>query len=483
MKRYRLTLFFVVTAFLVTAVAAVAANVVIGRLAQAKLTALAADKSVEAAQHMTAMIGDLYTTHAPDPQQPMTLDFLLGTKGLRNHAALMLKGFDIVKFNLFDLNAKAVWSTDPVTLIPNGESPQYSKALAGGASSKVERNLPITDLAGERRSLDIVETYVPLRASPDGPVIGAVGIYSDMTNNVSVLAQEAQRAVLWATVASMGGLFLVLVGFVVVADVVINRSQTRERALVETQLAERGRAEELAVQHATAMEEANRELETFSHSVSHDLRAPLRGMDGFSQALLEDYGEKLDEQGRHYLQRVRAGAQHMGQLIDDLLQLSRVTRSVLQYENVDLTAVARSVVSELQSGSPERQVEWIIADGLVAKGDGRLLRLVLENVLGNAWKYTSKQPRPRIELGEAHLNGQRAYLVRDNGAGFDMAYVAKLFTPFQRLHSPNEFEGTGVGLATVQRIIRRHGGQVWAEGAVGDGATFYFTLCGKGGAE
>jgi light-regulated signal transduction histidine kinase (bacteriophytochrome) len=229
-------------------------------------------------------------------------------------------------------------------------------------------------------------------------------------------------------------------------------------------------------QRTAELEAANKELEAFAYSVSHDLRAPLRAMDGFSLALLEDYTGRLDAEGQDYLRRVRAATRTMAQLIDDLLELSRVTRAEMRRDAVDLGPLAQSIAAELQTMQPERQVEVIIADGLNTQGDPRLLRVVLENLLSNAWKFTGQQPQARIAFGLAEQNGQTAYFVRDNGAGFDMAYADKLFGVFQRLHRADEFPGTGVGLATVQRIIHRHGGRVWAEGAVGQGATFYFTL-------
>jgi len=228
--------------------------------------------------------------------------------------------------------------------------------------------------------------------------------------------------------------------------------------------------------HAARLEQVNKELEAFSYSVSHDLRAPLRGIDGFSQALLEDYADSLDDQGKDYLQRVRAASQRMAQLIDDMLKLSRVTRAEMRHETVDLSALAHDIAGELQKTRPERQVDFVIAPGLVVNGDAQLLRAVLENLLGNAWKFTSAHPCAKIEFGIAEYEGKPAYFVRDDGVGFDMAYVDKLFGAFQRLHAMNEFPGTGIGLATVQRIIHRHGGHVWAEGAVEQGATFYFTL-------
>ncbi len=234
--------------------------------------------------------------------------------------------------------------------------------------------------------------------------------------------------------------------------------------------------EQRVIERTAQLETANKELEAFSYSVSHDLRAPLRGLDGFSQALLEDYADKLDDAGKNLLQRVRAGTQRMGQLIDDLLNLSRVSRSALHREPIDLTGIASEIAGELRERDPQRRVDLRIAENLKTEGDPQLLRLVLENLLGNAWKYTAKRPEAKIEFGSSRDNGSSSFYVRDDGVGFDMQYAGKLFAPFQRLHGMNEFPGTGVGLATVQRIIRRHGGRVWAEAAVNKGATFYFSL-------
>ncbi len=219
-----------------------------------------------------------------------------------------------------------------------------------------------------------------------------------------------------------------------------------------------------------------KELEAFSYSVSHDLRGPLRGMDGFSLALLEDYRDKVDDTGKDYLRRVRAASQRMAQLIDDLLHLSRVSRMEMKKEPVDLSEMAESAAFELQEREPERVVEFVIVPDLQAECDERLMLIVLQNLIGNAWKFTAKRKTARIEFGAKELNGKRVYYIRDNGAGFDMAYADKLMAPFQRLHSTKDYEGSGVGLATVQRIISRHGGEIWAEGELEKGAVFYFTL-------
>jgi light-regulated signal transduction histidine kinase (bacteriophytochrome) len=251
-------------------------------------------------------------------------------------------------------------------------------------------------------------------------------------------------------------------------------SDITERKEAEAAIAQLNRTLE---QRAAELEAVNRELESFSYSVSHDLRAPLRSIDGFSQVLLEDYADRLDEEGRDALRRVRAASQRMGQLIDDILNLSRVARSEMRRETVDLSAIARAVADELRTRDPEREVEFLIQEGVTAAGDARLLRVVLENLLGNAWKYTSRHQRARIEFGTVRRgDGARVYYVRDDGAGFDMAYSGKLFGAFQRLHADAEFPGTGVGLSIVQRIVHRHGGEVWAEGRVEAGAVFRFVL-------
>jgi PAS domain S-box-containing protein len=237
----------------------------------------------------------------------------------------------------------------------------------------------------------------------------------------------------------------------------------------------RGLNEELK-HKVVQLESANQELEAFSYSVSHDLRSPLRSIDGFSLALLEDYAGKLDAEGRDHLDRVRGATRRMAQLIDDLLKLSRVTRMEMKRERVNLSVVATQIAGALRNSRPDRTAEFMVADDLIAFGDERLLTVALENLFANAWKFAEKKPQTVIEFGATLLDGKAVYFVRDNGAGFDMAYADKLFSPFQRLHQEAEFSGTGIGLATVKRIVNRHGGRVWIEGEVEKGATVYFTL-------
>lgn len=245
---------------------------------------------------------------------------------------------------------------------------------------------------------------------------------------------------------------------------------------LQVELAERKRLNEIMEHHSNQLKAANTELEAFSYSVSHDLRAPLRSLNGFSQALIEDYSTELGSEGADYLNRISTASQRMGELIDDLLGLSRITRTEMNREPVELSNIVNHIIDNFKIVDSDRPATFTVANGVTAIGDPHLLKGVMENLLGNAWKYTSKVSHAKIEFGVQEIEGETVYFVRDNGAGFNMEYSDKLFNPFQRLHSAEEFEGTGIGLATVRRIIGRHGGRVWPESEVGQGATFYFTL-------
>ena len=297
------------------------------------------------------------------------------------------------------------------------------------------------------------------------------GIMAD----VEQLGIDADRQRLTnSTIIAFGGAFSVLV--IVAIAIYTAAISRRHEADLHGEISERTRTEEALRRRTAQLEAANVELDAFVYSISHDLRAPLRGLAGFSQALMEDYADKLDGDALDYLTRISRASQRMGQMIDDLLTLSRATRGELRWEQVDLSALATTIVAELDEHNPDRQVSCEIAPQVIAQGDPRVLRIVLENLLHNAWKFTSKHDRATIVFGTRRLDGDTVYFVRDDGAGFDMTYVDKLFGIFQRLHAMTEFEGTGIGLAMVARLIHRHGGRVWAESAEDQGATFSFTL-------
>jgi PAS domain S-box-containing protein len=320
------------------------------------------------------------------------------------------------------------------------------------------------------------ETHEPVeqpvaRVLRDGTVVG-------LANHTLLIARDGTERPIADSAApirdEVGNIRGVVLAFRDVAD-----QRRWEEALRQSEMEVRRLNAELerrVAQRTAQLEAANEELEAFSYSVAHDFRAPLRAIEGFSRILLDEYPDRLDDPGKDYLERVGAAAKRLGQLIGDLLNLSRLTRSEMRQGTVDLSALAEAVAAELRQREPQRRVEFVIAPEVVAYGDARLLRFAMDNLLGNAWKYTGTREEARIEFGAAPVDGQTAYFVRDNGAGFEMAYVEKLFRPFQRLHTEREFPGTGIGLASVKRVVGRHGGRVWAEGAVDQGATFYFTL-------
>lgn len=284
---------------------------------------------------------------------------------------------------------------------------------------------------------------------------------------IDIICRDGTRKTIWDSAVPIRDSNRQIVGAIVVHEDITELKREEEKVRTLNQELQR---------RATELEALNRELEAFSYSVSHDLRAPLRAISGFSEALLEDYADRLDAEGKDFLQRVCAATRRMALLIDHLLNLSRVTRSEMRCAKVDLSALAQTVADELQKAQPERRVEFVVAPGLVANADPHLLQIVFENLLGNAWKFTRTRAQARIEVGVREQEGEKIFFVRDDGVGFDMAYAGKLFGAFQRLHGDAEFEGSGIGLATVQRIIHRHGGRVSAEGVVGRGATFFFTL-------
>lgn len=355
------------------------------------------------------------------------------------------------------------WATDPGLRIVHAESARRfpagiePSALTGLTPWQLDPSARITvppalaDAVGRRAPFYEVELPMPTEQNPQrmlrlsgAPLFSPGGRFAGYAGVATLLAD--------GTLSGEAGTTLL----------------TRLRQL-ETESARQAQRHDLAV----------RELDSFAYSVSHDLRAPLRVIDGFAQIVLEDYGASLDELGREHIKRIVTAGARMNSMIDTLLEMSRTTARELQMQRVDLSQTARQLIDELRAADPGRAVDFVVADGLVADGDPTLLRMVLQNLLSNAFKFSSRVPSARIEVGR-QADAERAFYVRDNGAGFDMKFADRLFGVFQRLHSQGEYPGTGVGLATVQRIVRRHNGRIWAQSEPGKGATFFFTLAEQG---
>ncbi|MGB8216907.1 MAG: ATP-binding protein [Candidatus Methanoperedens sp.] len=383
-----------------------------------------------------------------------------------------------------------IWSRDGL-LIYSDEKEQVGKSFPAdeelkkaleGQTVTIMAPMKEEDAPERTQFSDLVEVIVPIRPADSQQVAGAYEIYHDMSVHESEMA--AIRNLVWG---SFGIGFLVLYGslFALVRNAsqeLVHRSEENERLYGEAnqRLEERKRAENELIKRTTQLEAANKELEAFSYSVSHDLRAPLRAIDGFSRVLLEDYSNKLDSEGGRLLNIVRDNTQKMGQLIDDLLALSRLGRKQMEISEIDMAKLAKSVFDELKTTVPDRAIQLDIKALPPAHGDPSMIRQVFVNLLSNAIKFTRPNEKAVIEISGTTKGNENVYCVKDNGVGFDMQYLNKLFGVFQRLHSAEEFEGTGVGLALVQRIIYRHGGRVWAEGKVNEGATFCFTLLDGG---
>ncbi len=360
--------------------------------------------------------------------------------------------------SLFDLNPHPVWVYDRSTL----------QFLAVNTAAIRDYGYSMQEFLGM--------TIKDIRPREDVPaLLNTVSVSHEGARSTSIWRHRHKDGELRAVEISSYGLIFNGRKSELVIAVDITEHKRAEQALKQGEERLRNLNAELEFRNRE-LTSVNNELESFSYSVSHDLRAPLRAIDGFSAALLEDCGDSLSPEGKEYLRRVRAAISRMGQLIDDLLKLARTARSKMVRENVDLSLLTQEIVADLQRLAPERKAHFIITPGVTVEGDRGLLRILLENLLGNAWKFTARSLEARIEFGVREQHGQRVCFVSDNGAGFDMKYADKLFGAFQRLHDMSEFSGTGIGLATVQRIIHRHGGKIWAEGQPGKGATFSFVL-------
>lgn len=434
---------------------------------------LAEQKAAQAARHL-AMLNEIDRVVSEETDLDTVLELI-------RQQLEKVVAFDFYSVRMFDEIAETVsylavyedghyWPQPEASLNPG--TPAYQvfktgrsllKLLSAEEAEEDRRNphLRIGNLAKITTSL----IFVPLKKK--GRTIGAISVQSYQPNAYTLadLKLVEDVAIQVAIAIENARLFASL------------QEELEERRNAEDQVRQLNEELERRVQERTAqLELANRELEAFSYSVSHDLRAPLRAINGFSLALAEDYSGRLDETAQDYLAKIRRATRSMGQLIDNLLNLARITRSEMNIREIDLSRLVAEILANLQASEPDRRAEFTIQPGLKTRGDEQLLRIMLTNLVANAWKFTSKKPLARIEFGCTAAEGRPVYFIRDNGAGFDMAYADKLFESFQRLHGLHEFEGTGIGLAIVKRIVLRHGGQIWAEGAVEAGAAFNFTL-------
>lgn len=340
---------------------------------------------------------------------------------------------------------------------PSLNAEQDFRSLPGGGSLSVERSIPSGTRAGDRAK----EAAVAIAAAAALAAVAAMFTVNTMRRRFDRMRARVEESLNDPTYATRLG---------EEAGALRPLAGTLNRLLEQTQ-----KRDVVLRRRTMDLEQANKELESFAATVSHDLRAPVGSIAGFAQALEEDYAPQLDETGRECIHWIKHSAQQMSELIEGMLQMARLARTEVHRTEVDLTRIARDIAETLQRANPERDVAFVIPEGIVANGDERLLHVVLDNLLGNAFKFTSKKPGARIEVGSRREDGAAAFYVRDNGAGFAPEHAAKMFRPFQRLHSEKEFSGTGIGLATVHRIVERHGGRIWAEGEPGKGATVYFT--------
>ena len=495
MRRFRLTAYFVITALSVIVVAAAVVNKVVGDLAQENLIRTAEENTARDAVHMQAMMrrghggrdmpsmgnadGGVEMGSMRQPI-PLSLEYLTGPDGLPGNYPMLVEGLSIVKLNLFDLNGTTVWSTDPNTIgITKRESPLFRDAVGGEFSSKLAEDHEVVHLDGVTRPVDVVETYLPLRETREGRIIGVMEVYRDIAGDVAIQVDDAEATVLRTTVATMGGLFLVLVGFVVVADIAIYRARRREVALVEGQLAERERSEEALEQQARELARSNAELEEFARVASHDLQEPLRMVTSFTQLLSKRYKGRLDEEGDKYISFAADGATRMSALISDLLTYSRVGSGTRGFGPTDCEAVLDSALDNLQIAIRESGVALTRGPLPEVVGDKTQLVQLFQNLIGNAIKYQDGRA-PQVHVGADRVDDGWLFSVRDNGIGIDPDQYERIFSIFQRLHTSEEYPGTGVGLALCKKISERHGGRIWVESEPGTGSTFYVMISATG---
>jgi signal transduction histidine kinase len=422
--------------------------------------------NVDKAIMMSGMLGNHLTAFRKIAAVASTRELLdhPATASLDAEVRKMMRGHRVVKVKIYDISGKTIYSSEPKQIGEDKSANSgFAKARGGVPATELTHRNSFSSFEGIIENLDVLSSYVPMRGGKDGPVEGVFEIYEDVTPFLQRIART-QLKVIGVVIGVLMFLYVILFMIVRRADNILSQqaNELRNSAL------------ELERSN-NALMASNAELESFSYSVAHDLRAPLRAVNSFSAMALNGNGN-LDQGTVNHLKRVIAGGERMGALIDDLLQLSRLSRQEMSLEDIDLSKMASTIVESLAEGDSLRDVKVTIAPDLVVNGDIGLIRVAMENLLGNAWKFSSKTAGATIEIGSRADGGAKIYCVRDNGAGFDMQYAHKLFSPFQRLHHVTQFEGTGIGLATVKKIIQRHHGKIWAESKVNGGTTVFFTI-------
>ena len=535
MREYGLLISFALTAVTFITIAALIAYTMFGRIAEVNLVRIAEENTVRDAVHMQSMMnvdhsmgnmapmangeqmndgdepvhpatvvatpngggmerpsepGTMTVSTGVVPKlnhvqrpTPLTLEYLVSPRGLPSIYPMLVEGFNVAKFSLFDLNSRVVWSTDSASVVTRtAQGPEYETAQAGGASSRLYRSHDLVDAKGVRRRMDVVETIMPLRQTPSGPIIGVMEFDRGVAHDIALQVDDAKKGVLYTTVGTMGGLFIVLFGFILLANLAVNRSRRRELSLIETRLTERRQAEQKlamqAIELARTNEElgrSNQELEQFAYVASHDLQEPLRMVTSFTQRLAERYKGKLDANAETYISFAVDGATRMGVLISDLLEYSRVGLRDTEFELTDCEVLLDGVLADLRS-SIEESGARVTRDPLptVLAYPPQLGR-VFQNLIGNAIKYCDERP-PEVHVGVERRADEWLFSVRDNGIGIDPKHAERVFVVFQRLHTKEEYPGTGIGLAITRKIVERLGGTIWVESDEGKGSTFFLTI-------
>jgi len=515
-RKYRLTLIFAVSAALYILAVVVAVNLLVGNLAEDNLIRLAEKTTIREARHLQSMAERMLAM--PDGQQsmagmaptdassgpgeltgqpqpvPNTMDFLASPAGLPGIYEMLVEGLVVPRLSLLDLDGSVLWSSDPdVVGRVYPVAGLLDKAAVDGIASSFRRGVDLTDFDGIRRRIDVMEMYLSIPDAATGRIIGAIKADRDVTDAVTIQVEDAKWVVLWTTTTTMGLLFLLLLGFILVADVIIHRSRERELSIVEganreleirveqrtreleKEVAFRQTAEQSLEKQAQELARSNRELEQFAHIASHDLQEPLRMVSSYTQLLQRRYKNKLDSVANEFIGYAVDGAKRMQTQINDLLAYSRVTTQGNSFEATNCSDIFETAVTNL-TAVIEDSGAMVTRDPLpTLPADAAQLVSVFQNLIGNGIKYHGDQP-PRIHVSAVESGDEWLFSFKDNGIGIEAAFAERIFVIFQRLHSKTKYGGTGIGLAICKKVVERHGGRIWVESEPQKGSTFYFTL-------